>query len=148
MADTVAEGERGKKKKKRVKSPEGIEIEDEEEKGKRGERRMWVRGGALYREGLVVRYVISLSTSYILLQSLIREMRIAYRYSINCLRQPRTNCGKRNRRGWKGYSQRQSRSRKRRRRSKNEQGIERENRRDRKEIKARNQVLPASISLL
>ncbi|GAA5948298.1 hypothetical protein JCM3765_001359 [Sporobolomyces pararoseus] len=58
MADTVAEGERGKKKKKRVKTPEGIEVEDEEEPGKRGERRMFVRGGALYREGLVVRLPI------------------------------------------------------------------------------------------
>ncbi|GAA5900794.1 uncharacterized protein JCM6883_004656 [Sporobolomyces salmoneus] len=58
MADTVAEGERGKKKKKRVKTPEGILVDDEEEPGKRGERRMWVRGGALYREGLVVRLPI------------------------------------------------------------------------------------------
>lgn len=55
MADTVAEGERRKKKKKRVKTPEGVLVEDEEEPGKRGERRMWIRGGALYREGLVVR---------------------------------------------------------------------------------------------
>ncbi|GAA6023404.1 hypothetical protein JCM11491_006460 [Sporobolomyces phaffii] len=58
MADTVAEGERGKKKKKRVKTPEGVLVEDEEEKGKRGERRMWVRGGALYREGALVRLPI------------------------------------------------------------------------------------------
>ncbi|GAA5879872.1 hypothetical protein JCM16303_004379 [Sporobolomyces ruberrimus] len=58
MADTVAEGERGKKKKKRVRTPEGVEVEDEEEKGKKGERRMWVRGGALYREGALVRLPI------------------------------------------------------------------------------------------
>jgi hypothetical protein len=58
MADTVAEGERGKKKKKRVKTPEGLFVEDEEEKGKRGERRMWVKGGALYREGALLRYVL------------------------------------------------------------------------------------------
>ncbi|GAA5945031.1 uncharacterized protein JCM15063_000004 [Sporobolomyces koalae] len=58
MADTVAEGERGKKQKKRVKTPEGILVEDEEEKRKRGETRMFVQGGALYREGLKVRLPI------------------------------------------------------------------------------------------
>lgn len=58
MADTVAEGERGKKKKKRVKDPKGVIIVDEEEQAKKGERRMWVKGGGLYREGLEVRYVV------------------------------------------------------------------------------------------
>ena len=57
MADTVAEGERGKKKKKRVKDPKGVIIVDEEEEAKKGERRMWVKGGGLYREGLEVRYL-------------------------------------------------------------------------------------------
>ncbi|GAA6064431.1 hypothetical protein JCM10212_005310 [Sporobolomyces blumeae] len=59
MADTLAEGERGKKKnKKRVKTPEGVVVEDEEAPGKQGDQTMLVRGGALYREGLEVRLPI------------------------------------------------------------------------------------------